>query len=351
MLRSWVWAMVALFAILLIEPADAAPKREDSNPRIVAVGDLHGDYDAWLAIARGASLIDRKGRWAGGKTTLVQVGDIVDRAPDSLKIIHHLMKLQSEAARHGGRVVVLVGNHEAMMMTHDLRYVHPGEYAAFVDRNSEKRREALFAANRPAIEAAYRARDPALTADAVREAWFRATPLGMVEHQLAWQPTGELGSWTIANPAVIKLGDSLFVHGGISSVYATQTMTQINRLVAIALKNQDASPTAIINDPLGPLWYRGLVTRSEADEQDIALTRPVSAAPRPAIAEEIELVLRFYGVKRIVVGHTPSKAGIIEAEGGKLWRIDSANSKAYGGPPSFLEIIGDHVTAHKVARQ
>jgi hypothetical protein len=55
-------------------------------------------------------------------------------------------------------------------------------------------------------------------------------------------------------------------------------------------------------------------------------------------------------VKRIIVGHTPSRQGIIEALGGKLWRIDSANSRAYEGTPTYLEIIGSQVKAHKVAR-
>ena len=66
--------------------------------------------------------------------TLVQMGDVVDRGPDSLKIIHDLMKLQREAPKRGGQVIVVLGNHEAMMMTDDMRYVHPGEYAAFADR-------------------------------------------------------------------------------------------------------------------------------------------------------------------------------------------------------------------------
>ncbi len=138
MLRLWIWPLL-LFAAALIPAATLA---KPAPERIVAVGDLHGDYDAWTAIARAAGLTDAKGRWAAGATTLVQMGDVADRGPDSLKIIRHLMKLQREASKRGGRVIVLVGNHEAMNMTGDLRYVHPGEYRAFVDRNSEARRRA-----------------------------------------------------------------------------------------------------------------------------------------------------------------------------------------------------------------
>ncbi|MGH6706087.1 MAG: hypothetical protein ACREB1_04685, partial [Sphingomicrobium sp.] len=40
--------------------------------RIVAVGDLHGDWQAWLDVARDARLIDGRNRWSGGRTILVQ---------------------------------------------------------------------------------------------------------------------------------------------------------------------------------------------------------------------------------------------------------------------------------------
>ena len=62
--------------------------------RIIAVGDLHGDFAAWRDIARAAGLVDTDGNWAGKDTVLVQTGDAVDRGPDSLKIIDDLMRLQ-----------------------------------------------------------------------------------------------------------------------------------------------------------------------------------------------------------------------------------------------------------------
>ena len=65
---------------------------------------------------------------------------------------------------------------------------------------------------------------------------------------------------------------------------------------------------------------------------------------------EIDLALSNFGVKRIIVGHTPAPEGIIGSHQGRLWRIDSAISRSYGGTPSYLEIVGDRVTAHKVPR-
>ena len=132
MLRLLVWHLMVIAAVLM--PSAAVP--QPAPQRIVAIGDLHGDFDAWRAIATASGIADAKGRWTGGNATLVQMGDVVDRGPDSLKIIHDLMKLQNEAPKRGGRVIVVLGNHEAMMMTDDMRYVHPGEYAAFADRDS-----------------------------------------------------------------------------------------------------------------------------------------------------------------------------------------------------------------------
>ena len=156
--------LLLLLALLIAAPALAQP----APARIVAVGDLHGDYEAWIDIARDAGLIDAKKKWIGGKTVLVQTGDITDRGADSLKIIRHLQKLDGEAKAAGGRVIVLLGNHEAMMVTGDYRYVTPGEIAAFADRNSKARRDAAFDANAKAIIAFYHQRDPSMSPKAIR---------------------------------------------------------------------------------------------------------------------------------------------------------------------------------------
>src|SRR3954465_5191711 len=98
-------AALALATVAII--AASAPQR------IVAVGDLHGDYASWNAIARAAGVMDASGHWAGGRAILVQMGDITDRGADSLKIARSLQQLEKEAPRKGGRAIVVLGNHEA----------------------------------------------------------------------------------------------------------------------------------------------------------------------------------------------------------------------------------------------
>jgi hypothetical protein len=254
-----------------------------------------------------------------------------------------------QARRSGGRVVVVLGNHEAMNMTADLRYVHPGEFAAFANTASDRFRHRIFDANKAAVTAAYRSANPAMTDAAIREAWLAANPPGKLEHQAAWSPRGELGRWTMANPAVARVGDTLFVHGGLSMRYAGVPLDQINRLAAAALAAQSEDPAAIINDQFGPLWYRGYVTRSAASEAPAAAAASGQAAAAPAYPspeEELTAVLRSTGAKRMVIAHTPNRTGITILYGGRLAVIDTGISRYYGGKLSYLEILGDRLVPH-----
>jgi hypothetical protein len=349
-----IWSRVWLLVSAIMLAASPLPAQSPAPQRIVAVGDLHGDYEAWIAIARDAGLIDARNRWAGGTTTLVQTGDITDRGPDSLKIIRHLQKLDKEAASAGGRIVVLLGNHEAMNVIGDLRYVDPGEFAAFRDAASEALRRAAWDASSKLFIANYRAKYPAMSDREIRDDWFKATPLGMLEHQRAWAPGGELGRWAATLPAIAKIGDTIFVHGGLSAPYtAMGGLDAINRRVRAAVAAGDKSPSSILTDPLGPLWYRGLITRGQGFEAEVAAAATAAGkpnAPRPPIAQELDMVLAAFGAKRLVVGHTPSLAGIVIGSGGKLVRIDTGNARHYKGQPSWLEINGGQVTPHAVAR-
>jgi hypothetical protein len=346
MLRGLIAWAGTLIAAMLIASSGSAAAAAPAAQRIIAVGDLHGDYSAWLDIARAAGLVDARGHWSGGKTTLVQMGDVTDREPDSLKIIHSLQQLQKEAPRAGGRVFVILGNHEAMNLLGDYRYTTPGELAAFVDGNSVARRDRMYELNRKAIEAAYHAKDPKLSLGQIRQAWINATPLGWAEHRLAWSPSGELGQWATHNPAVLKLGGTLFAHGGLSAEYSKRTIDDIDRSVAAAMAAGKDGADSILNDPLGPLWYRGLVGR----DADAEALRPATAGPRVTIDQELSTVLAAYGARRLVIAHTPSLAGIAITSGGRLARIDTGISRFYGGPLTWLEIVGDQMIPHMTKR-
>ena len=137
---KWVLATVSLL-VLILTPAQA----QDDEARIVAIGDLHGDYEAYIEVLQMAGLLSDNGRrWTGGNTILVQLGDVLDRGPEGVRILEHLADLENKARRRGGMVYRLAGNHEAMHVTGDLRYVAPEEYEQLIDRRSERRRADFF---------------------------------------------------------------------------------------------------------------------------------------------------------------------------------------------------------------
>ena len=110
----------------------------------------------------------------------------------------------------------------------------------------------------------------------------------------------------------------------------------------------DDGPHSVLNDPLGPLWYRGLVGRDADAETERG--PPTSSVARPTIDQELTTVLAAYGAQRLVIGHTPLLSGIAITNGGRLARIDTGISRFYGGPLSWLEIIGDRMIPHTVGR-
>ena len=85
---------------------------QKSSRKLIAVGDVHGQYDGLVKILRRAGLIDTAHHWCGGHNRLIQIGDILDRGPFSLKVDNLLDNLQAEAEISGGEVIRLIGNHE-----------------------------------------------------------------------------------------------------------------------------------------------------------------------------------------------------------------------------------------------
>jgi Calcineurin-like phosphoesterase len=341
-----LWSRLVWLAtvLALAIPATAAPLH-----RVVAVGDLHGDFSAWRDALRAASLVDHDGHWSGGDTTLVQTGDAVDRGPNSLEIIEDLMRLQKEAARAHGRLIAMVGNHEAMNLTGDLRYISAADYAGYADSRSALRRENVYNSNKAAIEMAYRQNDPQMSGEAIKMAWFEAYPLGRIEHQIAWSDQGRVGRWIVKNPVVVLLDGTLFVHGGISPAYAGLTVAEINSRAAAALTARNSDPTAIINDEQGPLWYRGLA-QPPATPNGETLVAQTSAQIQPAGEDQLDALLSAYGARRIVVAHTPILSGIAFFDDGKLICIDTGMSAVYGGTVSYLDIVDGTPVAHAVPR-
>ncbi|HEY5908905.1 MAG TPA: metallophosphoesterase, partial [Vicinamibacteria bacterium] len=290
---------------------------EDTWPapaRVVAVGDVHGDFEAFVTVLRAAALVDDKLRWVGGQAHLVQTGDRLDRGGESRKVMDLLMRLQKEAGKAGGRVHALTGNHEAMNMLGDLRYVAPEEFTAFAGGDSARYRDALWEQR----VKGRRDKGEAAPSEADRRLFDEQHPLGFVEHRLAFAPKGTYGAWIARANAVIKLGDSLFLHGGLAPKYADFSLADLNERVRRELGEADPMTAVVSQDQEGPLWYRGLAQGS------------------PDLIPHLEAVLARHGAKRMVIGHTPTEGLVLPRYGGRVVLIDVGLAKAYGGPPAAL---------------
>jgi Calcineurin-like phosphoesterase len=309
------WALALATMTLASTKTSHGDDTWDAVARVVAVGDVHGDYDQFLTVLRDSGLVDDKARWTGGKAWLVQTGDRVDRGPDSRKVMDLLQRLEKEAKKAGGAVQALLGNHEAMNMIGDLRYVSPEEFAAFKSPDSERRREALWQA---LLAERKKTGEPPL-GDDDRKRFDAERPLGWVEHRLAYAPNGQYGDWLKRENAVVKIGDTLFLHGGLSPKYADFSLRDLNEKIRAELAEPDAMTALLCRDPDGPLWFRGL------------------AQGDPSLLPHLEAVLAKHQCRRMVVGHTVTEGNLVFPRyAGRVVQIDVGLSKVYGGPPAAL---------------
>lgn len=320
MIHRLLRCAAALLFVLAAAPAALAQSAWDNVARVVVIGDLHGDYPKFAAMLTEAGLIDARGHWSGGQTHLVQLGDVPDRGADTRKILDLLMRLEPQAQRAGGQVHALIGNHEAMNIEGDLRYVSAGEYAAFADRNSARKRDTYY---RLTVDTLTRSPPPGglPTFDETYRKDFDARfPLGYVEHRHAWATHGTYGAWVLRNPAVIRINDTLYMHAGIGPEFPPATLDGMNAAVRGALTGKpDPALADITTNQQGPLWYRGLALNAEAAE-----------------TANLEALLARYGVKRIVIGHTKRAAAVLPRFGGRVIITDVAVPEGGVDPRAFL---------------
>jgi hypothetical protein len=337
-------AVATVLAVSVPTEHPAAQSRGQATPfpcdiqtteRIVAVGDIHGAFDQFVAILRAAGLVDNRNRWSGKKAVLVQTGDVLDRGPDSRKALDLLRKLEGEAQRAGGRVVALLGNHELMRLVSDWRYVSQGETDAFKNAESSDLREralTVFSAEaEKTAKTAGRTFDPA----AYREQFMKEVPLGSLEMRFAFDTKGEYGAWVRQRAAVARINGILFLHGGISEPVSMLGCEGINEAVRKDLMSLPVPLEQVAGlfsaGETGPLWYRGLAND-----------------PEPALAPTLDIILERMKARAVVIGHTTIPGKITPRLGGRVIQIDTGmlNGEFYpGGAPSALELLGDKATA------
>jgi len=278
-------------------PTVAEPKgkfRHAGGERIVAIGDLHGDFSATQRAFRLAGAVDEAGKWSGGKLIVVQTGDQLDRGDDEEKILRFLGRLKDEADEAGGALYVLNGNHETMNVMGDFRYVTRGALSAF-------------------------------------ESWAPASPLGGQAPEAfrvranAFLPGGGAAQKLAEQSLIVMVGDSLFAHGGVLPQHVDFGVDRLNRETSEWMRGEKSRPPQLVVDENGPVWTR----RYGAPVLD------------QGACDILSQTLAKLGAKRLVVGHTVQERGMSGACGGRVFRIDVGLAAHYGDRPiQVLEIKG-----------
>ena len=372
-----------LTAVLLISCCAAIPAiGNERERRIVAVGDIHGAFAEFTRILQETGLIDEQSHWSGGDTIFVQTGDFLDRGLGETAIMDLMNRLEKEAPRSGGKVVVLLGNHEIMNLTRDLRYVSASAYEEFVDRDSEERREKAYSDYTRFLKRQAKKQDkrPPEFDNAFRKAWMQEHPAGLLERAEELS-TGRYGKWLRRHGVVTRQCRALFVHGGIHPRLGQLSVEAINKRVGKELqeyaKLRDAlvkldvilpffdsseaheaanaelawltkeggdesrievlkqfmgTASWFIKHPDGPVWFRGYARWEENAEN----------------ALQVAELKKAFDVDSLVVGHTTVlKAGIQSRFGGQIFLIDTGMLPTHyeGGQASALELHGAEIKA------
>ena len=262
----------------------------ESNGRVVAIGDVHGDLAAFRTALTLAGLIDADDNWIGADATLVQTGDVLDRGDDEQAIMDLQEKLTPQAAKAGGQILWLNGNHEVMNVAGDLRYVTPGGFVDFEDA-------------------------PGIDKSAPR---VQSVPPQARARWAAFMPGGPYAKILAERRIVVIVDDSVFAHGGVLPHHVEYGFDAINDHAAGWMRDERDAP-AILQSDASPIWTRAY-GGPDAD------------------CTQLEEVLTALGAKRLVIGHTVQKGGASSACNDRVWRIDVGMAAHYGGTPQALEI-------------
>jgi hypothetical protein len=347
-----VWRSLCI-SLLALLAATAGTARAADGP-IIAFADVHGGMAELRSLLHALELIGAEDNWRGGDTRLVSLGDLLDRGPDSRQVMDLLMKLEAEAPAAGGQVHLVLGNHEVMNLTGDLRYVAAAEYAAFAaDEDPTERARALSDFRNARAESETPSDD-----DAIQALFDAAHPPGYFGHRAAFRPTGRYGQWLLSKPQILVLEGTAFVHGGLSSHFAIEPVQQFNTrsaeelarllqqgtqlvaegrlapgqdlLTAPATDPSDELPveflglrSSLVFAANGPTWYRGTASCHALIE-----------------AHRFARVLAAQTLDRVVMGHTPTNTRVIQTrfDGRAILADTGMYRDYYNGRPSAVII-------------
>lgn len=303
--------------------------------RLIAIGDVHGNFEGWARLLRITGLVDSYQHWSGGTATLVMTGDVVGRGGYPKRIYLWIRRLMREARQAGGRIEFLLGNHEAMSMHHIHSYTTVQEYQDFAPRTALDQAALRATLTQLPSPESMAGQNNSAMLDMGR---LQEEPLGWLEFRRAFAPTGMVGRWLLERPSLLVVGSTLFVHGGLHPRYCIWEIDELNERIQREMGKLkpyfelDARSPAMAED--GPHWYR--IALKKTQEQ---------------LARELDEVCAAWKIDRMVVGHTPTflidpraTGQILTRAGGRLACVDVGIGHAYGARLAAMEILPDGST-------
>ncbi len=247
---------------------------------IVALSDIHGQYDLAVEILQNNGIIDEDLNWNFGNGHMVIVGDIFDRGPKVTEVLWLVYELEKQAKEAGGFVHFLLGNHEYMVLHKDLRYLH--EKCESVSKLLGKEYDELFGSNTI------------------------------------------LGRWLRSKPTIVKINEHVFVHGGISNDFLSNVgfdIESINETMRLSIdRSKDEMKATDFYSTYygrsGPIWYRGYFYDDLSNQA-------------------IDSVLNRTNSEHVVVGHC-SNDEVVSLFSNKIFGVDSSIKMGKYGEVLFL---------------
>ena len=240
--------------------------------RLLAVSDLEGNFAAATRLLRAQGVIDDQLHWRFGAGHLVLLGDMVDRGDNVVPLLWLLYRLEAEAHAAGGALHYVLGNHEQYLLQGRPKSAH-GKY-------------------------------------------YGTLRVAGIDYDELWSTRSELGRWLRSKPVLVRVGDTLFVHGGISP-QTLATGLDLSAIDALAARYNGVLALAkstemkVIFGRSGLVGYRGLAKATEATPK--------------ADSAQVDAMLAKFGARRIAIGHTLAKH-VGQDYGGRVLRTDVAHA-------------------------
>ena len=245
---------------------------KDEHP-ILAISDIESGYKTFRDFLINNKVIDEKLNWIFGRGHLVLVGDFIDRGCSTTQVLWLIYKLEQSARLKGGFVHYILGNHELKNLQGKYDSASPKYYGV-------------------------------------------AAILGKQQHHL-YDSNSFIGRWMASKNSVELINDHLFAHGGIHPDVAEikADLNEINQIIRSNYylpyfpKQENTVEQLLTSTKKGVNWYRGYFKEDLTQEQ-------------------IENILKRFGAKAVVVGHT-LQSRVNSKYNGRVIGIDIRHPKDY----------------------